>query len=133
MADPTLLLVQTAHHKYAIRNDDVYAIRAVNTKIAPTAQERYIELGPLFDPADISDTSRRHAMLVPLRRKLLLFLVDRIDQFEAQPTVSALPKLIADHLHQPLAIGVVPLDDHMIVLLDLRAIARSVLSSPTLG
>ena len=133
MGNATLLLVQTAYRQYAIRNDDVYAIRAVNTKLPPSAQERYIELGPMFDPTDVSDTTRRHAMLVPLRRKLLLFLVDRIDQFESPPAISALPKLIADHLKQPWAVGVVPLEDRMIVLLDLRAIARSVLSSPVAG
>ena len=133
MSSTALLILRTAKHRYAARHSDLAELRQV---LDPTALQTaegndrsyvYIELGTLLDPTDISEQTRRHALLIPLRRRYIALLVDAVEAFREHDSSVPLPKLLHNHLAQPWAIGVLCYDDTPIVQLDLRAIARSVL------
>lgn len=136
-ADP-LLIIQTARHHYAMRRRDIASMRLIADRAqlrAPGAFDRPcldIELGPLLDPADQSTKQRRHALVVPLRRRYVAFLVDTIDTFVDAEAAEPLPPLLSEHLQQPWSIGVLRHSGQLVVLLDIVAIARSaVLSLPS--
>ena len=133
MSISLLLIVRTARHRYAIRRDDVMEIKLVNNVTAMPRDERsqpYIgfELGPLLDLADHSAMERRRALVVPLRRRKVALLVDRIDSFEQDAQVMPLPELLGARLNQPWALGALLIDDQVIVQIDLWAVARSALA-----
>jgi hypothetical protein len=128
-----MLIIRTARHRYAIRRDDVLEIRLVlDATTMPCDEHGHpylgIELGPLLDPDDHSDLARRHALVIPLRRRLVALLTDSVDSFHEHAPVAALPELLGARLSQPWAIGALVLADEVIVQLDLRAVARSALA-----
>jgi chemotaxis signal transduction protein len=128
-----MLIISTNRHRYAIRRDDVLEIRLVpDTSVMPRDEQGRpylgVELGPLLDPDDYSDTRRRRALVVPLRRRLVALLADSVDSFHEQAIPVPLPQLLGTRLSQPWAIGVLVLADEVIVQLDLRAVARSALA-----
>lgn len=122
MPDQTLLVVSTPLHRYIIRNDDVQELRL----IASPSQYTY-DLGTLLDPADVSTRSRRPGLVVPLRRKEVIFLIEQVDLLEQAPPLLALPPLLQTHVTQPWATGVLELDGQLALHLDVRAIARAAL------
>jgi hypothetical protein len=133
MTNAATLIVRTAMRRYAVRRDDVQAIRLIGGAAdleAGDGRNPYIgvELGPLLDPNDRSTRSRRHALIVPLRRRFVALLVDHIETFQEQASIAALPALLAAQLRQPWAIGAVEIDTELLVQLDLRAVARTALA-----
>jgi hypothetical protein len=128
-----MLIIRTARHRYAIRRDDVLEIRLVlNSTTMPCDEHGHpylgIELGPLLDPDDRSDLTRRHALVIPLRRRLVALLADSVDSFHEHAPVAPLPELLEARLSPHWAIGALVLADEVIVQLDLRAVARSALA-----
>jgi hypothetical protein len=128
-----MLIVRTARHRYAVRRDDIVEIKLVADAAAMPRDERgmpYVgfELGQLLDPADRSDLTRRRALVIPLRRRKVALLADRVETFQEHAQVTALPELLGARLSQPWAIGALVLDDEVIVQIDLRALARSALA-----
>jgi hypothetical protein len=67
-------------------------------------------------------------LVVPLRRRKVALLADRIDSFQERAQVLALPKLLGARLSQPWAVGALILDDEVIVQIDVWAVARSALA-----
>jgi hypothetical protein len=133
MPNDMLLIVKTAARRYAVRRDDVFEIRLIETTTAletptPAAWPTIgVELGPLIDPDDRSRLTRRRGLLVPLRRRYVALLVDHVETFFERGECAPLPALLRERLQLPWAIGALAQDDDLILLLDLRAIARSVL------
>jgi hypothetical protein len=128
-----MLIVRTARRRYAVRRDDVIEIKLVANTAAMPRDERgrpYVgfELGPLLDPADCSELARRRALVVPLRRRKVALLADRVDSFQEHAQVVALPELLGGRLSQPWAVGALVLDGEVIVQIDLWAVARSALA-----
>jgi len=128
-----MLIVRTARRRYAVRRDDVIEIKLVANATAMPCDERgqpYLgfELGMLLDPTDRSELTRRRALVVPLRRRKIALLADRIDSFQEHSQTIALPELLGARLTQSWAIGALVLDDEVIVQIDLLAIARSALA-----
>ena len=128
-----MLIVRTARRRYAIRRDDVTEIALVPDASDMPRDERgqpYIgvELGPLIDREDRSALVRRRALVVPMRRRKVALLTDFVESFHEQTQSFELPKLLGARLSLPWAIGALLLDDEVIVQLDLRAVARSVLA-----
>jgi chemotaxis signal transduction protein len=87
-----------------------------------------VNLGSLLDPADQSADGRMHGLVVPLRRRPIVFLVERVEQTMEQPMIQQLPALVNACLRDRWAVGVVDFEDHLLILLDLRAIARSIMA-----
>jgi chemotaxis protein histidine kinase CheA len=131
-----MLIVRTGQRRYAVRRDDVLEIKLVANAAAMPCDERglpYVgfELGPLLDPADRSELVRRRALVVPLRRRKVALLADRVDSFQEHTQVVALPELLGARLSQPWAVGALVLDGEVIVQIDLWAVARSALARGT--
>lgn len=133
MTSAALLIVRTARHRYAIRRDDLADMRLLHQH-ADLADAAHFpqpcvgaELGALLDPADQSSQRRRHALLVPLRRRYVALLVDQVETMLEQGGGVPLPALLAERLREPWARGVLQHDDELLIVLDLRAIARSAL------
>ena len=122
------LLVHTGVRRYIIPQGDVFAIRAVNTaaEIQNPALVT-VDLGAFIDPNDRSEQPPRHGLFVPLRRKQIVLLVSKVDMLEQPLSHHPLPQLMRDNLKQPWAVGVYGLEHDLVVQLDLRAVARSVL------
>ena len=131
MANNVLLIVRTALRRYAVSRDDLFDVKLVADLAALRAGGLYdqacvgVELGPLLDPADESMLTRRRALIVPLRRRYVALLVDYVDSFLERPASAPLPALLRERLGQSWAVGALALDDDLIVMLDLRAVARS--------
>lgn len=126
-------MIQTALRRYVIDRGDVLSIRLV-TRVADFLSGAEfdrpclgIELGPLLDPSDHSTLTRRRALVVPLRRRYIAFMVDYIDTLPERISSIPLPSLLRERLQQPWAVGALVIDADLIVQLDLRAVARSVL------
>lgn len=128
-----LLIVRTTRHRYIVRREDVATLRAFNRRAGNDQEEDAdlssiaVELGALLDPEDVSEMQRRHALIVPLRRRTIALLVDAVDNLVDHAVVQPLPPLLRERLREPWATGVLMLDEHPVVQLDVRAIARSVL------
>ncbi len=128
-----LLIVRTTRHRYVVRREDVATLRAINRRtgnVRETDEDQsviMVELGTLLDPEDVSEMQRRHALIVPLRRRTIALLVDAVDNLVDHAAVQPLPPLLHQRLHEPWATGVLLMDEHPVVQLDVRAIARSVL------
>lgn len=127
-----VVVVKTAGARYAIRRADVFSmclvsgdedLRALGTPERPALP---VELGALLRDGDTSAPGRRHGLVVPLRRRPIVFLVERVDQMIEQAPIRSLPQLITRHLREPWAIGVLEIADELTLLIDLRAVARSV-------
>lgn len=135
MATGILLLIRTAHRRYIVRQDDLMAIVSIAHVDELGRSNRFdrpclgVELGPLLDPADQTDQTRRHALMIPLRRRYVAILVDKVETFLEHTRATPLPALLRDRLREPWATGALVTDEDTIVELDLRAIARSVLAS----
>jgi chemotaxis protein histidine kinase CheA len=133
MPTDLMLIVRTARRRYAISRDDVMEIKLVtDASVMPTDERGRpyigIELGPLLDPEDRSDLARRRAVVVPLRRRKVALLADRVESFQERAQVVALPELLRARLTQPWVIGALLLDDEVVVQIDPRAVARSALA-----
>ncbi len=128
-----LIIIRTTRRRYAVRHDDVAALRVVaraeDLHRQDVAGRPYVgvELGPLLDPADRSDAERRHALIVPLRRRNVALLVDAVDTLIEHAAPQPLPSLLRDRLRPPWAIGAVLINDQLVVQLDIREVARSAL------
>jgi chemotaxis signal transduction protein len=128
-----LLIIRTTRHRYIVRREDVVMLRAFNRRTAGDQAEDEdqasltVELGPFLDPADVSEMQRRHALIVPLRRRTIALLVDAVDNLVDHAVVQPLPRLLRERLREPWATGVLMIDEHPVVQLDARAIARSIL------
>lgn len=135
MVSHLTLIVQTARHRYAVRRDDVLDIKlvtgAADLQSDDTQGRAYIgiELGPLLDPSDQSSLTRRRALVVPLRDRLVALMADRVELFHEHAGIEALPALLAAQLRQPWAIGAFVLDSDLIIQLDLRAVAHTALTA----
>jgi hypothetical protein len=132
VAVPLLLIVRTTNRRYAIRRDDLAAIKVVASQhdlVADEAGRPYVaaELGPVLDPRDHTMLTRRRALVVPLRRRSVALLVDRVDDFLEHATTHPLPPIIATRLREPWATGALLLGEEVVVQIDIRAVARSVL------
>ncbi|HEU5098297.1 MAG TPA: chemotaxis protein CheW [Roseiflexaceae bacterium] len=131
MANNVLLIVRTALRRYAVSRDDLTDVRLVAEPSDLRAGGLFeracigVELGSLLDPSDQSTQARRRALIVPLRRRYVALLVDYVDTFIERATHVPLPGLLRQRLGQPWAVGALALDDELIVMLDLRAVARS--------
>lgn len=129
----TIVLVKTELRRYAVRHDDISAIRmlaspadleAIGTPERPSIP---VELGTLLDPQDCTKLARRRGMVVLMRRRPIVFMVDLVDDFLENPEVLPLPELLRGKLNQPWATGALLIDQDVVLVLDLRAIARSIL------
>src|SRR6266540_3529227 len=133
MADELLLIARTALRRYAVRRDDLLDVKLVPGPDALAAGGLFdqpclgVELGPLLDPSDRSTLARRRALIVPLRRRYVALLVDYVETFLERAACAPLPALLRDRLRQPWATGALAIEGDLIVQLDLRAVARSVL------
>lgn len=136
MTGATLLLtVQTTLHCYVVRRDQVHELRLIGSSAdLERADERgrplfSRELGPLLDPGDLRSNARRHALIVPTRRRSVALLVERVEQLEAASLdiVQPLAPLLARRLARPWFLGAVLRDDVPTLVLDLRQIAQDVL------
>lgn len=133
MAGHLLLLVRTALHRYIVSREDVLELKLVSGAADLQVDDPHgracvgAELGPLLDPADQSGLKRRHALIIPLRRRLVALLADQVELFQEHARIEPLPALLKEHLRQPWAIGALLLDTDVIVQLDLREVARTVL------
>jgi hypothetical protein len=127
----TIILARTASRRYAIRHADTIEIRLMagpHDQTDATGRPFVVrELGPLLDAADCGVLHRPRALVVPLRRRSVALLVARIEEFLEEPVVRALPTVLRDQLRQPWSTGAILIDDEAVVLLDLRAVARTVL------
>ena len=131
-----LLIIRTAQHRYIVRREDVATLRAMTRGDDGRREDAdpsviAVELGPLIDPADVSTVQRRHALIIPLRRRNIALLVDAVDTIVEHADVQPLPQLLRERLHEPWATGVLLIDDQPVVQLDVRAIARSILLQRT--
>jgi hypothetical protein len=128
-----LIIVQTALRRYAVRRGDVASMLPIYTQeqlmALGSAQHPAlpVELGAWFDPADQLHTARRHALVVPLRRRPIVFQVERIEQTIEYPLIQPVPALITGSMRDIWAVGVVTYEEQLAVLIDLRAVARSVM------
>ena len=101
-----LVIVRTALRQYAIRRGDLANMLPVHTHadIVALGNAQHpavpVELGEWFDRADRSAPGRRHALVVPLRRRPIVFLVERIEQALENPQVHPVPAFIAHHLRE---------------------------------
>jgi chemotaxis signal transduction protein len=129
-----LVIIRTATRRYAIRRDDLTAMQVITSAQdleGLSTVERpaiAVDLGALLDPADQSADGRKHGLVVPLRRRPIVFLVERVEQAIEQPIIQQLPALIHACLRERWAVGVLNFEDHLLILLDLRAIARSIMA-----
>ena len=133
MANPALIILRTARHRYVARYDDLADMKMVPDRGALHDPAQFaqpcvgVELGPLLDPADQSALRRRHALLVPLRRRLVALLADQVEGMLEGGGGQPLPALLRERLREPWAKGALLLGDELLVVLDLRALARSAL------
>lgn len=131
-----LVLVRTALRRYAVRREDVSDIRLLDGPGAPPADASgrpYVvfELGALLDPQDTEALRRPQALVVPLRRRNVALLVERVEEFLERPDVRPLPALVRGLLREPWVVGVLLVDDDLVLQLDLRALARTALTRET--
>lgn len=129
-----IMIVSTATRRYAVRRDDLTVMQVVASPadlypLQSTDRPAIpVDLGELLDPADQSVSGRKHGLVVPMRRRPIVFLVERVEQSIEQPTIQPLPVLITRCFKQAWAVGVLHVDNELTILLDLRAIARSILA-----
>jgi hypothetical protein len=137
--DGLLLMVRTPGHTYIVRREQILELRLV-TSVADVEREDErgkpvigSDLGLLLNPQDESSATRRHALIVPTRRRSVGLLVDRIDDVYTNGSASQhhqvqkLPALLARQLARPWFMGVLIYEDAPVLVLDLRQIAQDAL------
>lgn len=127
-----VLIVRTAQRRYIVRREDVATIRAMTYSDEGGWNDAEpsliaVDLGSLIDPTDVSTLQRRHALIIPLRRRNVALLVDAVDAIVEHADVQPLPQLLRERLREPWTTGVLLIDDQPVVQIDVRAIARSIL------
>ncbi|HNP71109.1 MAG TPA: hypothetical protein PLO33_15470 [Kouleothrix sp.] len=128
-----LLIVRTARHRYAVRHADLAGMKMLADPRVLDHSGFYgqpclaAELGPLLGHADTGALQRRQALMVPLRRRYVALLVDAIETFIEHASAVPLPALLRERLRQPWATGALVLEAQPVVLIDVRAVARSVM------
>jgi hypothetical protein len=128
-----LLVIRPAERRYAVRHADLTDIRrvvqrheldALGTPERPAVPVRLSDM-----LGESSDLPAHQALIVSLRRRPIVFLVHQIEMFVEQPVLEPLPDLIRRSLSEPWSTGVMQTEEGPAVVLDLRALARSVLTS----
>jgi hypothetical protein len=130
-----LLTVITFRHRYIVCRDQILEMRLVTHRRdleRPDERGKPLfssELGPLLDPLDVSETHRRHAIIVPTRRRGIALLVDRIEDIACVSAndIQRLPLFFVRRLERPWFLGVIIDQDRPLLVLDLRQIAQDVL------
>jgi hypothetical protein len=138
--DGLLLTVITEKHRYIVRRDQMIELRLITTAAdlhRPDERGKPIisgELSLLLDPDDPPTLNRRHAIIVPTRRRSIALLVDRVeDVHEAtERGIQKLPEVFKRRLHRPWFLGVMMQDDTTpLLVLDLRQLAQDMLFQQT--
>lgn len=154
-----LLMVSTHLHRYAVRRDHIRELRMVASETGSLAKPpshsehrgpdehrdpesshpeelssqvvMCCELAPLLDPNDASMSRRRHALIVASEQGGVVFLVERVEEMyhEHRVTWRPLPALIAKRLARAWFLGVVLVDETVLLVLDLRQMARDVVTN----
>lgn len=130
-----LLNVVTSRHKYIVRRDQIFELWLIASENDLTRTDERgkpvssCELAPLLDPDDMPTRKRRHALVVPTRRRSIALLVDEVtDAYTVdEDYILPMPDLFKKRLKRPWCIGVVIQDDIPYLVLDLRMIAQDVL------
>jgi hypothetical protein len=133
--DGLLLTVITKNHRYIVRRDQMIELRLVTTEAdlkRPDERGKPIisgELSLLLDPDDPPTHSRRHAIIVPTRRRSVALLVDRVEDVQAttEGMIQKLPEVFKRRLERPWFLGVMVQEDTPILVLDLRQVAQDML------
>jgi chemotaxis signal transduction protein len=131
------LTIRSNAQRYIVRRDHVRELRLILSEAdLEQPDERgkaliYCELDHLLSGHESYNISRRHALIVHLRRRSVALLIDRIE--DARPTadledhVRPLPTLLARRLARPWFLGVLMRNEIPLLVLDLRQIAQDVL------
>lgn len=133
--DGLLISVLTTKHRYIVRRDQILETRLVLNQSdleRPDERGKAIisqELGTLLDPEDVRSNPRRHALIIPTRRRGIALLVERIENvhMEHDCQIHKLPKIFARQLERPWFLGILVENDSPFLILDLRQIAQDVL------
>jgi hypothetical protein len=128
-----LLTLHTTLHRVAVQHHPDFELRqvAANGSLL-RADERgrpllRAELGVLLDPRDQPAAARQHALIVPLRRRSVALLFQRVGALhEVHTAVAALPPLLARRLRHSWVLGVSLLEDVPTLVLDPRQLAQHV-------
>jgi hypothetical protein len=129
-----LLIVRTEQRRYAVRRDDLESVRLIAGPVELAGPDRNgrapisVELGAVLEGAAPTGRARR-ALTVLLRRRSIILLVDEVEDFLEHPVVQPIPALLRDRLREPWAVGALLLGAAIVVQIDLRAVARSILTS----
>lgn len=130
-----LLIVRADPRRYAVRRDDLVSVElmaAARDLVQPDVTGRQtigVELSALIAGTSHSQRVRRYALTVSLRRRSIALLVDAVEDFLEHPVIQPLPALIRERLREPWAVGALVLGEEIVVQLDLRAVARSILTN----
>lgn len=130
MSAPTLLMaVRDGDRRYLVPHDHVDQVRLLDRADLPSHDDRgrpllACALGDLLDPGQ-PGAARRHALIVTLRRRSVVLLVERVEALADAADVSPqpLPALIAGSLARAWYLGAVIDDGEPVLVLDLRRIA----------
>jgi chemotaxis signal transduction protein len=132
-----LLAIETAHHRYLVRRELIRGMRTVASTAdleRPDERGRPVvgrELGPLLDATDQPQRARRHALLVPLRRRSVALLVERVAETihctDPAAELHPLPPLLARSLAHEWIDGVLLRDTQPVLVLNVWRIAQHVL------
>jgi chemotaxis signal transduction protein len=132
-----LLTIRSSTQRYVVRRDHVRELRLM---LSDDDLERPDERGKALICCELDQVlhgyesyrlSRRHALIVHLRRRSVALLIDRIE--DARPTTELeadmcpLPTLLSRRLARPWFLGVLVRDEIPLLVLDLRQIAQDVL------
>lgn len=132
-----LLTIRSSTQRYVVRRDHVRELRLIlsdDDLEQPDERGKALiccELDDLLSGHQSYSVSRRHALIVHLRRRSVALLIDRIE--DARPTgeleadIRPLPALLARRLERPWFLGVLIRDETPLLVLDLRQIAQDVL------
>jgi chemotaxis signal transduction protein len=137
MYEHLLLTIRTALHRYIVRREQVGEMRMVTGNDDLTVPDERgrpiinVDLGQILDPQDATRYARCHSLIIPMRRRSVGLLIERIEDAstdrETPDTVQALPPLLAGGLQYPWFSGVVVRDEIPLLVLDVRQIARDIL------
>jgi hypothetical protein len=129
-----LLTVRTTLHTYVVQRDHVHDLRLISEQHELAATDERgkplvgVELGKFLDPEDLPSNTRRHALVVPLRRRSVALLVERVEDayttLATTDVILPLPILVKRALARSWYQGVVIRNELPLLVLDVRAIAR---------